>query len=233
MLCRSHIHSELSGSIGGITYTHNRYGSIIGRSRVVPVNVNSTALEIARANFSASVTNWKKLTEVQQQSWIDFAAGTPWKNKLGDTVFLTGQAMYIAQTAFYQHIVPGDALTSYNLAPCVPGLLPQPHLAFACCEDPDFGVIVTVTNLDSTFAHHAIVRISPPVSTGVRFHMGPYRHGQSILLPNIAAGASDDAEFCDLCPANFFFEVRMWDFTNMNNMSSLTHGSFRACTVVP
>lgn len=230
MLCRSHIHSDLSGSIGGITYTHNRYGSIIGRARVVPVNVNTTYLERQRSAFSASVANWKKLTAVQQQSWIDFAAGTPWTNKLGETVFLTGQAMYIGQTGFYQSLFPVAGLSGYNTAPCVPGLFPQPLLSFACCTDPDLGVVVTVQNLDSTHVMSCIVRISPPISFGVRYHMGPWARSQAILLSNIAAGATDDAEFCDLCEGRYFFQVRCLDTTNANNMSSLTHGSFDACS---
>lgn len=229
MLWKSHMHSELSGSIGGITYSHGRYGPY-GRARVVPVNVNTTELEIARAFFSASVARWKTLTAVQQQSWIDFAAGTPWTNKLGETVFLTGQAMYIGQTTFSQNLFPGYTLVAYDVAPCVPGLFPQPLVTFACCNTPDLGVIVTVQNLDSTFAMSAIVRISRPISTGVRFHLGPYKSADSILLNAISAGSTDDAEFCDLCAARYFFEVRCWDETNGNNMSSLTHGSFDACT---
>lgn len=232
MLWKSHMHSELSGSIGGITYSRNRYGPY-GRTRVVPVNVNSNGLEDQRSFFSASVANWKKLTTAQQQSWIDFAAGTPWTNKLGDTVFLTGQAMYIGQTGFYSSLFPGDPLTNYNTAPCVPGLFPLPLITFACCNDPLLGVVVTVQNLDTTNAMHCIVRISPPISTGVRYHLGPYKRADSIMLLNIAASATDDAEFCDLCAARYFFEVRCYDADNMNNMSSLTHGSFDACTNPP
>lgn len=231
MLCRSHVHSDIIGSIGGITYTRSRYGTIIGRARVVPVNVNSNPLELIRTIFGAGVAEWKKLPIAGQQSWIDFAAGTPWTNGLGETVYLTGQAMYIGQSAAGVNMLGEGVRPGYATSPCTPGLFPMPLLTFDCCANPDIGVVVTVQNLDSTNTATFLVQISPPQSLGVRFYTGPWNNAGQIVVADVEPGSSDDALFCDLCEAKYFFRVRALDVTLGNNMSSVVFGNFVACTL--
>lgn len=233
MIGRSHLFSDMRNSVGGITYTANRYAAIVGRARICPVNVNSNPLELMRTNFCASVTDWKGLTDAQRDAWSAYAANTPWTNALGERVYLTGQAMYIAQTTARIAADPSHSRTTYQDCPCVPGLFTTPLLEYACCANPDIGVVVTATNQHHTNTADIIVRRSPPLSPGVKFYNGPWDNSASILLSGIAPASSDDAEFCDLCEARYAFEARAFDATDDNNMSTLVHGYFDACTTAP
>jgi hypothetical protein len=222
--------SDIRGSVGGITYTANRYGSIIGRARTKPVDVNSSALERARNIFNTGAIGWKVLTQDQRDAWENYAKDTPWKNGLGQDINLTGQAMYIAQTSAYGSLYGAGSRAGYDDAPCVPGLFTTPWLEVGCCVNPTIGCIVSVTNMHPTNAMDVIVRRSPPQSPSVRYYMGPWDNAAQVILTGIAAAASDDAEFCPLCEARYFFEVRALDATDGNNMSTLTHIDAIACT---
>lgn len=230
MIAKSHLFTNILNSVAGITYTRNRYAQIVGRARSKPVNVRSNLLELARTHFNAAVSDWKGLTDVQRETWIDFAKDTPWKNGLGDDISLTGQAMYIGQVAGAVAANPAKDKSELDTAPCVPGLFPTPLLTFGCCVNPTVGVIVTVQNQHHSNDMDAVVRISPPQSPSTRYYTGPWETGAQILLEGIAAGATDDAEFCPLCDARYYFQCRCFDAVDGNNMSSLVYGSFVACT---
>lgn len=42
---------------------------------------------------------WQTLTDTQRDSWATYAANVPVRNRLGDTIFLTGHTMYIRNNA--------------------------------------------------------------------------------------------------------------------------------------
>lgn len=229
MLWRSHLMTDMLGSIAGITYTKNRYGNV-GRARTVPVDPASMFQELTRSLFNQSVFGFQQLTEGEQIAWNVFAAGTPWTNKLGEDVRLTGQAMYIAQRCAAIYANPANSPDNFDAAPCTPGLMPLPAVTYGCCVNPVVGAIVSVQNLDSTLNMDFIVRISPAQNQSKVYYNGPYRAPLQILLPAVAAGASDDAEFCPLCIGRYFFQIRGFSAVARNNMTSLTRGHFDVCT---
>lgn len=231
MIAKSHIFATMRNSVAGITYTANRYSAIVGRSRTVPVNPLTNPGQLMQTRFNAAVAGWKGLTAGERIAWGLFAKDTPWFNGMGDPVALTGQAMYIAMRSAMFAADPAKDETELDTCPCVPGLLPTPLLTFDCCTNPTVGVVVTVENQDSTLAMDFVVRISPPQNFSRNYYNGPYRHPDQILLQNVAAGATDDAEFCPLCLGRYFFQVRGFDTANGNNMSSPIVGFHDACTL--
>ena len=85
-----------SGSIGGITHSHNRGGQYL-RSRRVPVNSAGNGRKgVIRAAFGAASSAWSALTAMVQASWTSFAAQHPYVDSLGQSVILTGHQMYVA-----------------------------------------------------------------------------------------------------------------------------------------
>ena len=230
MIARSHIFAQMRNSVGGITYTANRYAAIVGRARVKPVNPSSVAAELMRTNFNASVAGWKALTEGERIAWTNFAKDTPWWNALGEQIALTGQAMYIAQRAGRKAATPAIANTFFDACPCVPGLFPTPLVTVGCCVNPVIGVIITVQNQHDTLAADAVVRISSPQNFSRTYWNGPYRYDKQVTLTGIAAGASDDAEFCPECFGRYFYEVRAFDASVEPNMSTVVRGHADACT---
>ena len=86
---------QRSGSIGGTVYSHNRFGAYI-RARSIPVNPNTT--------YQAAVRNWMRnlaiawqndLTDDQRRSWTQYALGTIWLNKFGESTHLSGLNHFI------------------------------------------------------------------------------------------------------------------------------------------
>ena len=99
MLFKSQVYTQASGSVGGVTYSHNRAG-LYTRARSVPTNPNTARQQEVRANFATAVGLWDQLTLPQQLAWDAYAAAVPVLNKLGDAIFLTGRARYIQSVSF-------------------------------------------------------------------------------------------------------------------------------------
>lgn len=90
----------VTGSQGHSTYSRNRYGAY-KRNRVKPINPTSAAQTLNRNAFRAAVDAWTNdLTNVQRAAWDAWALATPWLNKAGQTVHLTGQAAFIRKYSF-------------------------------------------------------------------------------------------------------------------------------------
>lgn len=111
--------TQISGSIGGTTYSRNRFGAY-KRNRSVPVNPNtSRQVQVRNAVRSISIAWETILTELQRGAWETYAAGVDWTNKLGQTVNLTGLNHFVrSNTPRVISTIPrvDDAPTILNLA---------------------------------------------------------------------------------------------------------------------
>lgn len=86
---------QRSGSSGGTVWSHNRFGAYI-RNRTVPVNPNTARQVAVRNAVRAIAIAWDlTLTQVQRDAWEVYADNVSWKNRLGQTVTLTGLNHYI------------------------------------------------------------------------------------------------------------------------------------------
>jgi len=94
MLFKSQVYTSASGSVNGATYSRNRFGAYV-RARANPVNPNTTRQSEARARFAVAIQEWSALTQPQRDVWIDYANAVPGLNRVGDTVTLTGQNMFV------------------------------------------------------------------------------------------------------------------------------------------
>ncbi len=86
--------TAVSGSIGGITGSHNRGGMYL-RARVTPINPQTVDQLAARNRLASQSSAWGALTEPQRLSWNDFAAQNPVADKLRQSQILTGQQTYV------------------------------------------------------------------------------------------------------------------------------------------
>lgn len=87
--------TQVSGSIGGTVYSHNRYGAY-KRNRSVPVNPN-TDRQVAIRNYVQNLTiRWHTvLTQDQRDAWDEYGSNVTWKNRLGQIVFMPGLNHYV------------------------------------------------------------------------------------------------------------------------------------------
>ncbi len=95
MLFTSPVYSQASGSIAGITFSHNR-GGMYTRARVTPTDPSSSRQQIMRAAMGVLAPYWgETLTQVQRDAWDLYGDNVPWINPLGATIFLTGQQHFL------------------------------------------------------------------------------------------------------------------------------------------
>ena len=98
-----------SGSVGAVTYSHNRAGAYI-RSLAIPTNPNTAAQTVTRNRLSGLSQGWKTLTQSQRLTWAALATSIPQVNALGDTFTLSGQQLYIGYNQF--KLYAGQAIVS-------------------------------------------------------------------------------------------------------------------------
>jgi hypothetical protein len=160
--------SSASGSIGGTTYSHNRFG-MYRRARRVPVNPNTTFQQSQRDAFSNASSLWRTLTAPQRAGWEAYAAATPTTNSLGQTVFLTGAQQFTASNAFGFRL----GLSSFLDAPTTPGRTP---LGMPTIVLDASAATATVSDIDSgANGDDLSLFLGDPVSAGVSFFRGPYQ----------------------------------------------------------
>jgi len=96
MKFKSALLTQASGSIGGMTFGHNR-GGMYTRARSIPTNPNSSRQQIVRAAMTGLVQAFNQvLSEAQRAAWKLYADNTPTTDTLGDPLVLTAQQAYIA-----------------------------------------------------------------------------------------------------------------------------------------
>ena len=88
-----------SGSIAGVTHSHNRAGQYT-RSRRTPVQTVGTGRKgLVKAAFGAASSAWAALSAAVQATWTAYANGHPYTDSLGQSIKLTGHQIYVAVNA--------------------------------------------------------------------------------------------------------------------------------------
>lgn len=81
---------QMSGSIAGNTFARNRSGNYV-RARTTPVNPQSALQTAVRASIAFLTAAWSQtLTALQRAAWNNYADNVAMKNRLGETIYLSG-----------------------------------------------------------------------------------------------------------------------------------------------
>lgn len=230
-LCRSHLFSQMVGSVAGITYFFNRYGSIIARNRTVPVDPGTAPQIAIRARMAAAMSAWQGMTEAQRDAWTIFADGTPWVNSLGDDCRLAGVNMYLSIRLAALQIDPTIVSSQFNLPPCIPGLLRRPHVTVSSCTSGilEIGFKVSVINDHPTNSIRLGVQISTAQNTSINFWAGPYDPGAYAVTPIVPPSFGTSIDITRLLLGKrYFLRFRSLDASNENLVSSAWHGQVDA-----
>lgn len=178
MKFKSQIATQVSGSVGGTTFSHNR-GGLYMRARSIPVNPASPLQTVVRNAFTTLVNNWTSvLTGAQRNDWSVYATNTPVIDKLGDPITLTGQQMYIRnntpriQAAFSP---VNDAPTTFNL-----GDFTAPTYTAQAAADTITVAFTSADAWDDEDDSAMLIFASRPQNPSVIFFKGPYRFAGSI-----------------------------------------------------
>lgn len=85
--------ADARGSVAGTVFSRNGSGAYT-RTKVTPVNPQSTAQMTVRTRFGGRSQAWRGLTQAQRDAWIAAAVNFTKSNVFGDQVKLSGLALY-------------------------------------------------------------------------------------------------------------------------------------------
>ena len=181
---KSALFTKASGSINGMTLSHNRGGMYI-KAQSNPVNPNTPQQQTVRTIFADLANRWgNTLTQAQRDKWGDYAANVSVVDTLGDDIFLTGFNMYIRANS------PREQSTSVGLT--LPRVDDGPIIF-------NLGSFTAVTMVASAAANSLAITFAEaddwvgeddaammlwsarPQSPTIDFFKGPYRFSGDIL----------------------------------------------------
>lgn len=86
---------DMRGSVAGTTFSKNRSGQY-ARARTKPVNPNTARQDDVRSALSLVTVRWAQtLTALKRTAWNLYASNVAMKNRLGETIYLSGFNHYI------------------------------------------------------------------------------------------------------------------------------------------
>jgi hypothetical protein len=179
MKFKSSMVTQASGSVGGLTYSHNRGGMYI-RSRATPTNPGSAFQAAVRAFVATLTSAWNDtLTAAQRAAWDTYAENVPMTDSLGEPRNIGGLGHYVRSNV--PRLQAGldrvdDGPTTYNLG------------EFTA---PSFGTIsaaggTAAVNFDTgddwvdEDDAGMLILLSRGQNPGVNYFKGPYRFTDSI-----------------------------------------------------
>ena len=86
--------SQASGSVSGVTFSHNRYGAYT-RRRAIPVKSVTVYALAAKGRLAQASQAWGLLQPEGRAAWRTWAQTNPVTDALGDSQVLTGHAAFV------------------------------------------------------------------------------------------------------------------------------------------
>lgn len=173
MKFKSALVTAISGSIGGMTGSHNK-GGLYFRARSVPVNPNTPAQQTVRSIMGNLSVIWNgTLTDAQRQAWDTYAENVTLIDVLGEARTVTGLNHFIRSNV--PRVQAGqprveDGPTIFNL-----GFFSDPVISAAAAAS----AVSVVFDVNDTWANEddssAIVLTSRPKSPTINYFKGPYQ----------------------------------------------------------
>lgn len=170
----------MAGKIGGTVYARNRYGQY-ARSWANPVNPRSDRQTAIRGIIGALGDLWgQSLSDDQRAGWENYASNVEMKNRLGETIQLSG----------FNHFCRSNAVRIHAGLETV---LDAPAIQALAEHDPDFAISVSAGSLNVEVAFDEgkdwvgedggalLVHLSSLVNSNIQFYGGPYRYAGKIL----------------------------------------------------
>lgn len=179
MKIASQLITKMSGSIGGITGSHNK-GGLYFRARAVPTNPGSSFQQAVRNAVAQLTSRWTDtLTQAQRDAWAVYAANVPLVDTLGESRTVPPLSMYVRSNVPRLQAslaVVDNGPTTYTLA-----TMTDPSVGIDATADE---VDVSYTNTDPwaiTTGGALLVLCSRPQGVGINYFKGPYRLAGTIL----------------------------------------------------
>ena len=171
---------QFSGSIAGNTFARNKSGNYV-RPRTKPVNPRSTLQMAARTLMMMLAEQWRTdpMDDTIRGAWETYAKNVNWKNRLAETIVLSGYNHFIRSNAAML-MAGGSLITAgppdIGLPPgddlfAVTGTATSGKLTITCSEVLDW--------FKETGAYLSVEMGRPQSPSRTSFH-GPWRNAGAI-----------------------------------------------------
>lgn len=178
MKIQSAILTAASGSIGGMTASHNK-GGLYFRARTIPTNPNTPQQQAIRGHMAYLATYWRStLTEAQRETWTFVAENVGIIDALGQSRFLTGLAYFCRANT--PRLQGGLALIDEPVGDV--GIAQLSDLTFTVSAASQ-EVSVAFSNTDAwakAVGGALLVLASQGYNPSVTYHKGPYRYAGKV-----------------------------------------------------
>lgn len=178
MKFKSMVYSQASGSIGGVTYSHNT-GGMYTRARAIPTNPNTSQQQAMRNFMGQLTTRWQStLTALQRTGWDTFATNVLLPDTLGEPRKVPAMAWYLKANSLRLQAgvaVIDAAPTIFDLATLT---IPVPTVTAAGTT-----VSVAYTNTDAWAGEaggYLLVYASRAQNSTINSFKGPYRYAAKV-----------------------------------------------------
>lgn len=161
--------ADIRNKLNGSVFSKNRYGAYV-RTKVTPVNPQSTAQQAVRNRLATNSQAWRGLTDAQRQAWIDAAANFPFTDIYGNTKILSGSALYIKLNNNLDQVGVA-AITDAPAPVAIPAVAVSAMSAAA--GTPALSLTFTPTPIPADFA--LVVQTTGNVGAGKSFVKNLYR----------------------------------------------------------
>jgi hypothetical protein len=217
----------MHGSIGNVTYQQNRYSAIVARQRpsLDPKYVPSDLQIVYQDLMRAAVLRWQLLTTDQRLRWRFYAAQSPHRNSLGDSITLTGQAFYIGvriAASTFDPSLPDDA---WDNSPDISGYLPAPFIQdLSLIGSGQVDLQITSNYLDAPIG--MVLWYSIDHNPSINFWTGPYELIDNTSITSLIANTPTVVSIpTPNTDRRVFWRSRFIDASNYCRISHYVFGS--------
>jgi hypothetical protein len=151
----------------------------------MPVNPNTQRQVDIRTFVSGITIAWQNvLTQIQRDAWEVYASNIPWKNKLGQVVFLTGFNHYVRSNVVRMQVTPNvAAVVRVDDAPIIFNLA-TPEQTLSVTLTAAGGTMSVIFDDTADWNAEAggfqAVYQGLPQNAGINFFGGPYRYANAM-----------------------------------------------------
>ncbi len=186
MLIKSTILAQMSGSLNGSVFSHNRGGQY-ARNRSIPANPATTRQGEVRTSLTVLSLQWGQvLTQAQRDAWSNYAASTPVTNRLGDQTTLSGIAQYTKTNQFRTSTLGAVPINDPPAPAAPPGGAFPSFLSAEFNNNMGVGSMTAQVNVTSpTTGYSMAIYSSAGLSPGKGFWKGPY--SELTIVPGTVA----------------------------------------------
>lgn len=223
MKFKSAMVTQASGSIGGMTFSHNRGGLYI-RARSIPTDP-ATVQQVAIRGFVASLASlWNGLlTPLQREAWDLYALGTLMPDALGEPRNIGGLGHYVRSNVPRLQV----GMDRVDDGPPFPGLAQFTNPSFDTFDAATNSFNVNFTDTDPwaiAVGGAMLVFASRPQNLSINFFKGPYRTTTTPILGAVIPPTDPDTQ---VAPFVFAADQKVFVYVRVTDVDGTLSAPFR------